>query len=1119
MPFHLKSSKSVSPLNDNAELLSLENRVRFPVDDYDESLHEYGYHPMPLTVGSGSTDDLTLDCLMLLAAVIYRYTLQPCFSLQAHVMDISQSQIAKKPITCQLSGLSVKEVRDLFNSLLTDFSGGITNYQYLPDSYDSSEEYKLLLKKSQLAFSAKSFSFLQIVLPRECDRDSSYYANIFHSTLSEYLQLNSCNTPFFLLLMTGPTNQYVSLVINRRYFSMTSGERLAAHFNRLSWAMNKAKHNDLITTLPMLSPQEIEQQRSACASEHVALPQQNIYEYVEHYSQVRPNSIAVEHGAITLTYRELNDKANQLANYLLSRGVQPHSRIAVYMGPDINIIMTILAIHKIACVYVPLDPGFPEERIAVILEDVLPQLILTCGEVDKSLTDDCDQLIAIDSILIKLADFSNKKPDIVVKADDISHIFFTSGTTGKPKGVVASHKNLIHYILTAKNEYQFDESDRFIAVARFTFSISFFELLSPLVAGGTLRILHRNDVLNLGKLVEHFKWATVFHIGPSLLKKVLPYINATFNNFNDFKHIKHASSGGDMVPPDVLELLKKIFINADVYVIYGSSEISCMGCRYFVPRDHKVSKTLVGKPHANVSLKLIDNQGMPVPVGVIGDILFSGDGLVQGYLNLEQLTREKFIHINGERFYRIGDVGRFDREGNLEILGRQDYQVQIKGMRIELGELDYYLRQIPLVSDAVAGVTSVGDEKTLVAYLVAQDKQMLDLSVIRQFLLKKLPDYMLPTKYVTLDTLPLNHNMKIDRSRLPPPDSSNSLTSVFAAECIKPRNEIDEQLIGIWKKIFKVKNIGIEHDFFEMGGDSLLAVKFLAVVDQVFDRFIPISFLIKNSKLSLIADAIATNIGEDGIGDVVVLKEGDPQLPPLFCFYGVLHYKELAEALNTDRIVCGVYLEEEVGLLQHGEGSQAFKEFSNVYLIAEKYLKRIKQFQSQGPYYIAGHSFGGIVGLEVARKLTESGEQVGLLAMLESWHPSIKKELKYSDRIYGHVTSFFRSPLHYLASKTRIVYKRIINRFDKKANAGIGIDHRAIARKQAIQRYQSKPYKGSVVIYRAENKNPFEPDHPSLGWGKVISDFTVVDIPGDHLGILKKENVKVLARYIDEHLL
>ena len=1101
------ANNSIALLDDNAELLRLYGQIRFPLDRYDQSLHESGYHPMPLALAGNLADSL-----LLLAAIIYRYTLQPCFALQSHVIDIRQGQIRKRTIACQLSQLSVKAGIDAFNHLLEGAPENITPLAHSSTAYDSDEGLKLLLSESNFALADHCFSFLQFILPQHRHVLS---ADAYASTISEYLQASGCDMPFFLLAMADGDQCSYALAVNRRHFSLSSAKRLASHFQRLASAMGAANKGDTISTLPMLAPEEIEQQIQACASEPMAFSAQKIYEYIEHYSIRSPDAPAVECGSQALTYSELNNSANQLANYLLSQGVQPHSPIAVLMEPDVNIIVSLLAIHKLACIYVPIDPSFPAERIAVILAEVLPQKILVCGPVDRHIKGLSEQIIDLDVLAPELANVSPSKPAIFVNGDDASHIFFTSGTTGKPKGVVATHNNLIHYMLSAKHEYRFNKADRFIAVARFTFSISLFELLSPLVVGARLRILHRDDVLHLEKLVEHFQWATVFHIGPSLLKKVLPYIVSHYTHFDAFQHMRHVSSGGDMVPPEVLELLKKIFVNADVYVIYGASEISCMGCCYRVPRHIELDKTLVGKPHANVKVTLVDSAGMPIPVGATGDILFAGSGLVQGYLNLQQLTAEKFIEIDGERFYRIGDVGRFDGEGNLEILGRQDYQVQVKGMRIELGELDYYLRQIPAVADAVAGVSFMEDENILVAYLVAQPGQTLELKAMRQFLLNKLPDYMLPTKYVLLDALPLNHNMKIDRKRLPTPDLSNSLLS---AECVDPRHDIDRQLIDMWQGLFNSKGVGIEHDFFEMGGDSLLAVKFLAMVDQVFGRFIPISFLLKNSTLALIADAIATDVHEDGLGDVVVLKEGDPQLPPLFCFYGVLHYKALAEALKTKRMVCGVYLEEEVNLLKQGEGSQAFKAFSDVYAIADKYLARIKQFQAQGPYYIAGHSFGGIIGLEVARKLMEAGESVGLLAMLESWHPLIKKELRYSDKVYAHLKSFVRSPWNYVLKKPRRMIKQLCYRFNKQDNADMGVDHRAMARQQAIQRYRSKRYPGKVMIYRAADKNPFEPDHPSLGWQALIPDLTVVDIPGDHLGILKQPNADILAGYISEHL-
>ncbi|MGB3510237.1 MAG: non-ribosomal peptide synthetase [Microcoleaceae cyanobacterium] len=653
---------------------------------------------------------------------------------------------------------------------------------------------------------------------------------------------------------------------------------------QLSFANAVLKNpSQCIHTFNILSPDEIEQQLRFSRGEKISISDRPVYKEIEAFASKTPNALAVSSGLKNLSYGELNSEANKLAHFLLQFPVTIGDKVVAFVQRSTDIIKAILAIHKVGAVYVPIDPAFPKERILAILQEVKPKLILTHSDGEEVFENiDIPRLNLEHSSKI-LDSFPSTNPEINVNLDNESHIFFTSGTTGKPKGVVATHRNLVQYLSVACKKYKFCSDDKFISAARFTFSISLFEILTPLFVGGAVRIVSRDVVLNLPQLCEELQKVTVFHFGPSLLKQLLPYIEENFPDFSSFNKLRHVSSGGDMVPPEILEKLKKIFVNAEVYVIYGSSEISCMGCTYEVPRDITLKKTKVGKPHQNMSVRIFDKHGNMVPIGAPGKLYFAGDGVVKGYLNLENLTAEKFIQIDGQRFYSIGDIGGFDTEGNIELLGRDDFQVQIRGMRVELPEIEYYLKCFPAISDCVVvgRVLENNTDTSLVAYLVLKSCSDVTAMKIREHLSKFLADYMVPTVFVKLDKLPTNYNAKLDRSQLPSPKIDNILvTSAFK----KSSDAVETVLIEYWEKMFNIQGIGVNHDFFELGGDSLLAVQFLMEVQKRYGQLIPISTLLEISTIKDLAAIIRGKITIPEIGNVTVLKQGNGLLPPPILF-------------------------------------------------------------------------------------------------------------------------------------------------------------------------------------------------------------------------------------------
>jgi amino acid adenylation domain-containing protein len=588
----------------------------------------------------------------------------------------------------------------------------------------------------------------------------------------------------------------------------------------------------------MLAPAQATPARSHGVSR--SSPTELVHRTIERQAAAAPEAVALRFRHESLIYRELNQRANRLARHLSATGTGPGDRVVVCVEPGFDAVVALIAILKAGAIYVPLDPDHPVARARVMLAETRPKVLLTRSALAERLALGDVAILALEAVGSSLDGFSGENPDLAIAPEEAACIYYTSGTTGAPKGVVATYANLASYIGIAQARYRFTRGDVMPAIARFGFSISLFELLAPLAAGGTLLLLERDRILDLGAMARVLSEVTFFHAGPGLLKRLLPYIKRHHADFEAFAAVRHASSGGDMVPPDVLEGLMEVFFNAEIFVVYGCTEISCMGCTYPVPRGSPVARTFVGKPFDGVTVRVTDTAFRPVPAGVDGEVLFAGPGVVRGYLDRQELTAEKFVSIEGQRFYRTGDVGRMSEGGLLEILGRTDFQVKIRGMRVELGEVEYHLRRAPGVRDGVVMAREVGPgEKVLVAYVVMADGQDggdadhadAEMAAIRRYVTHQLPDFMWPATYVTLERLPLNHNMKVDRNALP--ESGEGRRPCAGTPRVREaETRMERRLASLWEKVLRVEHVGLDDHFFDLGGDSMAALELILEVDR-----------------------------------------------------------------------------------------------------------------------------------------------------------------------------------------------------------------------------------------------------------------------------------------------
>ena len=558
------------------------------------------------------------------------------------------------------------------------------------------------------------------------------------------------------------------------------------------------------------------------------------HELFEVWAHATPNATALRFGDRTLTYGELNAKANQMAHHLKARGVGAEAHVVVCFEPGFEIIVTLLAIFKLGAVYVPLDPSYPRARVQTMLDDTTPAVVVTNSDLRGGLPAVPTNVLELDTTS-ELRALPACDLNLAIGPSQTAYVYYTSGTTGRPKGVMASYANLASYLGSARRRYGFHAADAGVALARFTFSISMFELLSPLCSGGSLLLLPRAHVLDFAQLSEALRGVTFFHAGPSLLRSLLDHIKRHYHDFSVFDGVRHASSGGDSVPPELLQDLLAVFRRAEVFVIYGCSEISCMGTTFEVARDAPVERTFVGTSFPGTTVRVVADDLTEVPNGQVGEVLFAGPGVVKGYLNQSELTRQKFFEHDGLRFYRTGDRGKLDERGLLELLGRSDFQVKLGGIRIELGEIEHHLRRAPAVANGVVGTFDRDGVKALVAYVVIRPASAGDGAsrslAIRRYLAEQLPDYMVPGTFVELDALPLNHNMKVDRRALPDPPRVAPRAASERED--RPARSVDEQrLASIWGAVLGLDHVSLDDNFFELGGTSLLALRLIQRIDR-----------------------------------------------------------------------------------------------------------------------------------------------------------------------------------------------------------------------------------------------------------------------------------------------
>jgi amino acid adenylation domain-containing protein len=575
--------------------------------------------------------------------------------------------------------------------------------------------------------------------------------------------------------------------------------------------------------------------------------------------QVRrtPDAIAVCDEKEQLTYRELNERADQLANYLRGLGVGPETLVGVFLERTASMLVALLGTLKAGGAYVPLDPIYPAERVAFVLEDAGTPVLLTQQELLNELKPMSARLVCLDRDWPEIAGEKTDHPIVNVRSNQLAYVMYTSGSTGKPKGVQIEHKPLINFLLSMRREPGLNAQDVLLAVTTLSFDIAGLEMFLPLICGARVIIVPWQTTADgeaLIRTVENHK-VSAMQATPATWRLM---VEAGWQGSPNLKVL----CGGEALSKDLArELLPRC---RELWNMYGPTETTIWStcCKVTDPDDIHI-----GWPLNNTDLYILDDQLKLLPIGEPGELLIGGEGLARGYLNRPELTAEKFIphpFKPGERLYRTSDLARYRTDGAVDCLGRLDFQVKIRGYRIELGEIEALLRQHPQVKDAVviAREDEPGD-KRLVAYLVARDGSSPDPALLRELLHAQLPDYMIPAAFVMIESIPRTPNGKTDRKALPKPQAPRMPATTPQVTSATP---LEQTLIALWKEVLKVDHVGLNDNFFDLGGHSLLVARVHAKLRTLLDRNISIVELYQYPTISALAAHLAPRRRESNSG-------------------------------------------------------------------------------------------------------------------------------------------------------------------------------------------------------------------------------------------------------------
>lgn len=843
-----------------------------------------------------------------------------------------------------------------------------------------------------------------------------------------------------------------------------------------------------------------------------------------------------------IRYADLTSRIDRIAHGLISAGVRRGDRVALLLERSPDSVASLYAVMKCGATSVPLDPEYPLDRLHFLVTDSGASLAVCearwMDRLPKGLVSSTPDRLARDG------EGRGTFPCIPVQADDAASILYTSGSTGAPKGALIPHRAIVRLVRNS-DFIHFGDDETFLFASSPCFDASLFEIHGALLNGGVLALPAAGS-LTLETITNALKKqrVTTLWLTAGLFQIMVEECPEAFAG------VRQLLTGGDVMSRS--HAARVLALHPGLHLIngYGPTENTTFTTTHRVTEDDLQAAGIpVGRPIANTTVVLLDSSLRPVQPGVPGELCTGGDGLALGYLNRPELTAEKFASFSGERLYRTGDLCRQRADGSILFLGRIDQQVKIRGFRVELGEIESCLGRHPLVGQCkvlVHGESAA--DKSLAAYVTPLNGVKPAPAELVGYLRSKLPEYLVPSDIAVLDSLPLNANGKIDTRAL-----AATGTSRVEEDRMRPLSETERGLIEIWRDLIKSNEIGLDDDFFRLGGHSLLGMKLFSRLQKRFEVSLPLGVLFRaptvrqlaaviDQRSETLAAATESAEGENDRGPrkggfhvtvgaepvplaettVAIQPRGD--LPPLFAIHGgdggVLFYGQLAERLGEDR---PFYAFEAPALTSTSPIPDETVEET-----ATLYLKELRKVQKTGPYHLCGYSFGGVVAYDMARQLLAAGEQVEFLGLVDTENPAIDaRKLSLSERIavnwnkrtltekspvekVGHVGMRFGTGLAY---RLYFEAENAVARSLPQAKSAGWLRQVQLrkAHEKAMAAYRPVPIAGKLTLFRAMVGGDKYELGGDYGWDALVDDLEIIDVPGNHVTVFHRENIDAIG--------
>jgi amino acid adenylation domain-containing protein len=887
------------------------------------------------------------------------------------------------------------------------------------------------------------------------------------------------------------------LAVNVSIFEPATAARMCEHWVHLLEEVVRDPHHPL-SELSLLSEADRRRQLLEWNATKREYPSDLVHELVAEQRHRDPGAIAVTDSTRSLTYLELDSRANQLAHHLRANGVMPGSVVAVRLERSVDMVVGLLAVMKAGGVYLPLDPSLPRERTTFMMADAAAACLL----VDRSVTGVGDGVRVVALLSDEdAAVYPDVAPEAGVDPGSLLYILYTSGTTGRPKGVGIRHSSVVSLLGFMATELGLDSSDRFLAITTYSFDIATVELWLPLVIGAQTFVAPSAAASDPRVLVDFLQTsgATFLQATPTTLTLLVEA------GWRGTPGLKALSAGEPLLESLAAELLDRCAV---VWNGYGPTETTVYSTMARVERGTPVT---IGRPIANTQVYVVDQGMRPVPIGVTGELLIGGAGVAGGYVNNEDLTTDRFVH---DRFrgsgtlYRSGDLAKFLPDGRIAIQGRRDQQLKIRGLRIEPGEVESLLLTHPTVAAAVvvAREHEPGDTR-LVAYVVPADGQSLAPGDLRTLLRTQLPPYMVPDLFTALEELPRTTTGKVDRGALPEVAALPTSTAPS-----RPTGELEVQLLEIWARTLRSPSLGVEDDFFDAGGHSLLAVRLLSAVERRLKVRVPLSSLLEGGRTVRGMAALIENDAQHRppVSHATAAGTSDP----LF----FVHSDE--RTMLTLRHFKGPLgqTQEVISLLPERVGWK-FDRSRSIEDLALPLLEAIRAAQPEGPYFIAGYSFGGLVAYELAGRLIAAGETIGWLGLLDTLTPAVavseSRTASWPVRLVHRVGRGPRATLE--------VGVDVLREWSERCRIALHLApphifdwHGAFV---IVSRYTCPGNTAPLTLFVPDQLSNNEMRDPGRGWNAVHAGPIVVNyVPGDHTSMVTQPNVGVVADLFAESL-